>query len=650
MPTRSRQHQLEDISRMQFQLVLPQAWVFRDKNKDYGIDGEVELFDTNQKAQGLVFLVQLKATESEDQAQIMNVDLTIETLNYYRTLDLPVLLVRYSNSDKSIFIKWIYSVDLFFAKKNAKNFRIKLKPEDKWSKESPCEIEQRLSTIRRLKSGNFIFPIPVSLDILDEKINTLNRSVLKSGFQKLSEKYSDSINLESKKNDVIANITIQKEELKISFAELFGCSYHNLSLRNVEFFIAELIQDVLIGIAYCMIQFGQIEYCGRIIFENDLGSRLLMKKEMLQYCLPSLFQSSYFEKTLALVSDILDDDNFDQLSLTIYIHVLLNSNSNSPSKRNTIVEFFKQRLKSTILKQNEKDIGKAHYNLGNHLGSTQKKEAIGHYLKAKRFEPMYLQQPYFFNELAGLFFSISKYSVAHLLYSKSLKLNFSIEIKARYADALMFAGHYEYAQKMFTEYIKESEEPEDQFHLKSICLGTLEKKYQLKKQIRLIDKANLLADYQKIPEDQDAVNYFGQALKIDMLCSLAWFNSGIIYNSKNNFDEACFCFIMSSITQPGDIESWRNATILSMQSKTYFNLSTLIIRSAYFYNETEYTSDLYEYWDQQLDQEKSNSFIEMVESILPKKKLENDYPVIRMYNKNGPPENIFNLGKKKENE
>ena len=97
MPKRPKQHRLEDNSRIRFQEVLPEMWVYRDKDKDYGIDAEVELFDNDENAQGLVFWVQLKATESKEKSSILSIDLEIDTLKYYKSLEIPVLLVRYSN-------------------------------------------------------------------------------------------------------------------------------------------------------------------------------------------------------------------------------------------------------------------------------------------------------------------------------------------------------------------------------------------------------------------------------------------------------------------------------------------------------------------------------------------------------------------------
>lgn len=45
MAKRIRTHILEDESRIAFMQALPAEWVYRDKDKDYGIDCEVEIFE-----------------------------------------------------------------------------------------------------------------------------------------------------------------------------------------------------------------------------------------------------------------------------------------------------------------------------------------------------------------------------------------------------------------------------------------------------------------------------------------------------------------------------------------------------------------------------------------------------------------------------
>jgi hypothetical protein len=65
-PSRTRAHELETESEAAFRAAIPSRWVFRRKSDDYGIDGEVEIFDLNGKATGHLVLVQLKATDESD--------------------------------------------------------------------------------------------------------------------------------------------------------------------------------------------------------------------------------------------------------------------------------------------------------------------------------------------------------------------------------------------------------------------------------------------------------------------------------------------------------------------------------------------------------------------------------------------------------
>ena len=86
MPKRPKQHQVEDLSVVAFRKTLPRQWIYREKDKDYGIDGEVEIFDENDTATGIVFYVQLKATDSKSGTAQKKVKLKNEAINYYKAL------------------------------------------------------------------------------------------------------------------------------------------------------------------------------------------------------------------------------------------------------------------------------------------------------------------------------------------------------------------------------------------------------------------------------------------------------------------------------------------------------------------------------------------------------------------------------------
>lgn len=66
MPIRTRSHELESESFKKFESYIPSKWVFRRKDPDYGIDGEIEIFDDNGKTTGLFINVQIKSTEATD--------------------------------------------------------------------------------------------------------------------------------------------------------------------------------------------------------------------------------------------------------------------------------------------------------------------------------------------------------------------------------------------------------------------------------------------------------------------------------------------------------------------------------------------------------------------------------------------------------
>lgn len=106
MPKRPAKHQIEDQSRARFRLLLPEAWVFRDITPDYGIDGEVEIFDDTGKSTGLSFLVQLKASESKSKDQRRRV-----TWSYWG-IDVQRLLQKRSHTLETVHHFLIHMPDL----------------------------------------------------------------------------------------------------------------------------------------------------------------------------------------------------------------------------------------------------------------------------------------------------------------------------------------------------------------------------------------------------------------------------------------------------------------------------------------------------------------------------------------------------------
>src|SRR5438132_10677998 len=152
MPKRPRQHQLEDESRLAFRRCIPPAWVFRDSVPDYGIDGTVEIFDESGYGTGRLFSVQIKATDEPDQARALTVPFRVATFDYYRSLDLPVLIVRYHAPAQKIYVKWFHEFDRYYARKGKKTLSFRLSDRDEWTPETARRLSADLEVLKQVRA------------------------------------------------------------------------------------------------------------------------------------------------------------------------------------------------------------------------------------------------------------------------------------------------------------------------------------------------------------------------------------------------------------------------------------------------------------------------------------------------------------------
>lgn len=81
---RPRQHIIETKSKKRFEALVPDTWVARELNADYGLDYLIEIFKDNNST-GHLFFVQLKGTDND----IVNDTITLEYFSIPVTTKLP---------------------------------------------------------------------------------------------------------------------------------------------------------------------------------------------------------------------------------------------------------------------------------------------------------------------------------------------------------------------------------------------------------------------------------------------------------------------------------------------------------------------------------------------------------------------------------
>ena len=95
MPKRRLTQRIEEESRRAFADALEERFLLRDDVPDFGIDGSVEEFDSEDKATGLRWFVELKATDEEELGDGLRRSIPVEHADFYNSLSLPLLMVRY---------------------------------------------------------------------------------------------------------------------------------------------------------------------------------------------------------------------------------------------------------------------------------------------------------------------------------------------------------------------------------------------------------------------------------------------------------------------------------------------------------------------------------------------------------------------------
>ncbi len=616
MPNRPIQHELEDLSRIKFQANLPRNWVFRDKDKDYGVDGEVELFNQAGKATGFIFYVQLKATSSKEESKIFSVDFKIQTLEYYSNLEIPVLLVRYSEYLDKIYVKWVNRVDLSFVKKGAKTRRVIVGQYDEWNIKKIKKIENDLLNIRILKSGRFNLPISYSIQVNKQNVLDISDEVFKVKLRNHLNEYPSTIEYKRIDDNDLIKVIITKNGVIICLGILSYFYIYNLDKRSEESFYGDLSKDILLGISFCMVMAGQLDYCGKVIFDNNLQKHLISKEEYLIKMIPYLIHSSYLKELLQIVDEIFIVNEKQITLIPALTGILIQANTKNENKIKLIESFFKSQLDKSKNLGISGLISTAHYNLGNFYKSKNKYiPAMRNYVLAKRNDSSYLTRPYFYRDIAGICFEIKKFYLASLFYNKALKLGDSVNVKPLLADSLMFSGKYAEANKIFSEYISEVENPIDSFLLQSILLNFCIKKTNIAYQKRNPEKAMKLASIAGI-RSRKAIKNINKALEEDLLSCLAWYNLGITLEKQNKFDDAMYCFATCAIIDHYDIQAWVNAFITFMNSRKEDNILIviLILKTAYHYNQDSFLIKLYETINAK--GESNNIIIDFVEDIL----------------------------------
>ncbi|WP_102305877.1 DUF4365 domain-containing protein [Vibrio cyclitrophicus] len=568
LPRRTRTHILEERSVRKFESLLPEEWIYRTPSHDYGIDGEVEIIDIEGYTTGKKFLVQLKATDEEDESKALKLRMKNSSLNYFNQLKVPILIVRYLAKSDTIYTRWHYSLNPNDDTKAKKTFCMLFQEKDKWNEVSADKVINDIDAYYSLKQQILKKPFPIALRV--ESGSSLSRYTSQFATQLIrsaKESYCPfSFSLVSRLDESITSyIEIFNEEFYINLAGV-GSFRANFQPPECIEDLKILISDIYVALAFILQNLSHIREANTL-FDNYLDKSNFKYKEFIFFSyLSTKVQLNLIPDALKYIVTVdkqitaeNDDLNFAQFGLSLIISQV------PKGQKRVVVNTYNELIEST-----DDPLVKAtyYYNIGNCLrGSDNDRKAIKHYIKAAKLNPDYKLRPYWRKELAGLFFMIGKYLSSSKLYALLTQDDNTPENKVLYADSLMLAGKYKKALEILEQFEPKLTIRNSEWSLKSICLEYLIDKYELKAQIKQGEAGR---DFIAKSSEDEILAFLESK---NALCPDSQFFIGTKLAERDQFEEACYCFLISAFSD----ERYKLPWIHAMASAFNANLLGLFM-------------------------------------------------------------------------
>ncbi len=199
--------------------------------------------------------------------------LRLDSLAYYKSLELPVLLVRWAERTNLLYARWAHSIDRYYARKGAKTMSVKFSTDEIWTNETPSQLLTALQKIRLLKSPGFALPLHMSLAFDGSHINGVPAHQIRQAIRRLAGK-TGFVLVGGVGSSVVpsADVLISRNVLNVSLAGMTGCTVHGLAKMGKQETADTLHSTVFLCLAVALNHIGHHNLAARITteFEEEL--------------------------------------------------------------------------------------------------------------------------------------------------------------------------------------------------------------------------------------------------------------------------------------------------------------------------------------------------------------------------------------------
>jgi tetratricopeptide (TPR) repeat protein len=527
---RARSHQLETESRTAFAQVVPSSWVVREVVPDYGVDAQVEIFEEDGAPTGLVFAVQLKATDSDE--QIPPVRLSHEKVAYYRSLPDPLLIVRYMSRSATLYTRWLHSFDPYYETTTDAGIVLRFSLEEAWTTGTPSAIRREVEAFRFFRSP--ALPLPIALHVVTEEPTVHGRTAAEwlVALRAIAEPAADVIDLRGDPPTALgASLILRANAVVVSLGGTTSATFHvedELAPEALE----ALPFDSLVTAALALNQAGHIDLASRLLRAFAPASRSILLPQV-GFLAASVFAAARRVREALDVAEAValrEEPEADAAATAVALAALNAAPHMTPDERTGYDDFHRKRIARAEV--GRVNLGSAHYNYANHLRTSGRPRlAIRQYRLAAKFDPGYRERPYFWRELGSSLYLEGRYADAAAALGKAVALDDYPRTRALHGDALMFAGQFRAAEEVFSSYLDDHPPGAAEWRLKRQAVAALRSDFGDASPRDPARAVALVEEAQSSPTEEA----LRAALVVDPLCGLGWFNLGVLLVGEEPF-------------------------------------------------------------------------------------------------------------------
>jgi tetratricopeptide (TPR) repeat protein len=559
MPRRPRQHDLQTASIRAFESALPDNWdsYAHGDAVEYGIDRDVEIFADGHPT-GLLFHVQIKATENL-QGKPPKVRVKRRTWNYWRGLDLPVLVVLWERATGNISWTWSHDHDTYGTDPGTNSLTIAL--ERPWDDTTPGNIAAVVRSWRAWRYAADHFPIPITVTATGN-VGAVTGTQVVAEFRRLALLHPQILAIQSVPADGLHfAVTIGPDKSVVQpFGSASATVHHDDPVTPADddsrqHFAATLASDLLLALAALLARFGSTGPAARLAATAAHRSSIVLRPTIAGDTVGLLFEGGRIDDAVELLGRLIQADD-PAIGAAVMVATMWASARVSGSDRMKVVDMLESCAAAHEAANDPKGLaGTFTYNAAWFSADTDVQRTIRLYDLAAERQPAYRRRAYWQRERAGSNFNGGHFEEAVAGYEAAVALGDSTA-RGLLADAHMFAGNYAEALRIFRDIEGTENDWAPEWMIKRRVLTYLIDRYGLDRQERNPAEADDIAASTDDPEELRRT-----LIENDLLCGHAHWKLAIraADNGQPAFDE----YLTAAASTPEEPAPWFSALLCS---------------------------------------------------------------------------------------